>query len=179
MGGVRILDRLVDVMTAALGAPPLLVANSPDAPSWRPDLEVVPDVRPGTGSLGGIFTSVVRAPAPVVCLAWDMPFVPPSLLQALAAGLDRHDAMLPESGGPRGLEPLAAAYGAACEGAIRASLDAGDLRAVGFHPRVSIGILPLADVRRFGDPDVMFFNVNTANDLERANELWRRHGSSP
>lgn len=179
MGGTRILDRLVDVMTAALGAPPLLVANSPDAPSWRPDLEVVEDVRPGAGALGGIYTAVVRAPAPVICLAWDMPFVSPELLQALAAGLERHDAMLPESGGPRGLEPLVAAYGAACEAAVRASIDAGDLRAVGFHPRVGLGILPLADVRRFGDPDLLFFNVNTANDLERANELWRLHGSSP
>ena len=74
-------------MTAALGAPPLLVANSPDAPSWRPDLRVVKDPRPGMGSLGGIYAAVVEAPAPVVCLAWDMPFVPRVLIAELAARL--------------------------------------------------------------------------------------------
>src|SRR3954471_22434314 len=104
VGGERILDRLVRVMTEALGELPLLVANAPEAPSWRPDLRTVADVRPGLGALGGIYTAVVEAPAPVVCVAWDMPFVSESLIRALADGLDRHDAMLPESSGRRGVE---------------------------------------------------------------------------
>jgi molybdopterin-guanine dinucleotide biosynthesis protein A len=79
VGGERVLDRLVGVLTTALGTPPLLVANAPDAAAWRPDLRVVADVRPGCGSLGGIYTAVVEAPAPVVCVAWDMPFVPVEL----------------------------------------------------------------------------------------------------
>ena len=52
IGGERILDRLVDTLTEALGEPPLLVANAPDAGAWRPGLRVVPDVRPGLGALG-------------------------------------------------------------------------------------------------------------------------------
>jgi len=179
VGGERILDRLTRVLTHALGEPPLLVANAPDAPVWRPDLRVVPDLRPNLGSLGGIYTAIVHAPAPVVCVAWDMPFVSVPLVRALADGLAAHDAMLPESDGRRGVEPLCAAYGPACRDAISATLDAGDLRAVGFHPRISVGILPLSEVRRFGDPELLFFNVNTADDLARADGLWRRHGSSP
>jgi molybdopterin-guanine dinucleotide biosynthesis protein A len=141
---------------------------------------VVADVRPGLGSLGGIFTAVVEAPAPVVCVAWDMPFVSAALLQALAEALGRgSDAVLPSSDSRRGVEPLCAAYGPACREAIQASLDAGDLRAIGFHPRIQVGILPLAEVARTGDPDLLFFNVNTADDLARADGLWRRHGSSP
>jgi molybdopterin-guanine dinucleotide biosynthesis protein A len=179
VGGERILDRLAGVFERALGAPPLLVANAPEAASWRPDLRVVPDVRPGLGSLGGIYTAVVGAPAPVVCVAWDMPFVTPALVAALAAGLDRHDAFLPESDGRRGVEPLCAAYGPACAGAIAQRLDAGDLRAIGFHGSVRVGILSLDAVRRLGDPARLFFNVNTADDLARADQLWRRHASSP
>jgi len=179
VGGERILDRLVRIMTAALGAPPLLVANSPEAPAWRQDLTVVKDSRAGAGSLGGIYTAVVEAPAPVVCVAWDMPFVTAGLIGELAARLERFDAVLPESGGPRGVEPLCAGYGPACREAIARTLDAGDYRAVGFHPRITISILPLEDVRRFGDPELLFFNVNTPDDLARSNELWRRHGSSP
>jgi len=171
VGGARILDRLVDVFGEALGAAPLLVANAPDAPTWRPDLRVVPDVRPGMGSLGGIYTAVVEAPAPVVCVAWDMPFVTPGLVRALADGLAEWDAFLPESDGRRGVEPLCAAYGPACAAAIAASLEAGDLRAIGFHRAVRVGRLPLEAVRRLGDPARLFFNINTADDLARADAL--------
>jgi molybdopterin-guanine dinucleotide biosynthesis protein A len=179
VGGERILDRLVRAMTAALGEPPLLVANAPDAESWRPDLRTVGDARPGFGSLGGIYTAVAAAPAPVVCVAWDMPFVSESLIQALAEGLEQYDAMLPQSDGQRGVEPLCAAYGPACQDAIAASLAAGDLRAIGFHDRIRVGILPLERVRTLADPDLLFFNVNTADDLARADQLWRRRASSP
>ena len=179
VGGERILDRLVRVMTAAFDRPPLLVANAPEAPEWRPDLRVVPDVRPGLGSLGGIYTAVVEAPAPVVCVAWDMPFVSESLLRRLADGLREHDACLPESGGRRGVEPLCAAYGPACREAIAHSLDEGDLRAIAFHERIAVGILPLSEVVRFGDPELLFFNVNTTDDLALTDGMWRRLESSP
>jgi molybdopterin-guanine dinucleotide biosynthesis protein A len=179
VGGERILDRLARVMTAALGEPPLLVANAPEAPSWREDLRTVSDIRPGFGAVGGIYTAVVAAPAPVVCVAWDMPFVSESLIRALAEGLERSDAMLPQSGGRRGVEPLCAAYGPDCRDAIAASLSAGDLRAIGFHDRIRVGILPLEQVRALADPDLLFFNVNTADDLAKADELWRRRASSP
>ena len=85
---------------------------------------------------------------------------------------------LPESGGPRGVEPLCAAYGPACGPAIAASLEAGDLRAVGFHDRMKVGILSTTRVRALGDPAALFFNVNTADDLAEADRLWRRLESS-
>jgi len=179
VGGERILDRLVSVMNASLGTAPLLVANAPDAANWRPDLRTVADVRPGLGSLGGIYTAVVEAPAPVVCVAWDMPFVSESLIRALADGLDRNDAVLPESSGRRGVEPLCAAYGPGCRDAIAESLTAGNLRAIGFHDRIRVGILPLSEVRALADPELLFFNVNTADDLAKADQLWRQHASSP
>ena len=179
VGGERILDRLVRAMTAACDGPPLLVANAPDAGEWRPDLRVTPDLRPGLGSLGGLYTALREAPAPVVCAAWDMPFVPAPLLRRLAEGLQRYDAYLPESGGRRGVEPLCAAYGPGCVGAIEQSLDDGDLRAVAFHARIRVGILPLSEVARYGDPALLFFNVNTADDLALTDGMWRRLDSSP
>lgn len=178
VGGERILDRLVMMMTQALGEPPLLVANAPDAATWRPDLRTVGDSRPGCGALGGIYTAVVEAPAPVVCVAWDMPFVSETLVRTLATGLDHHDAVLPESGGRRGVEPLCAAYGPACRQAIADCLDDGNLRAIGFHDRIRVGTLPLDQVGALADPDLLFFNVNTADDLARADQLWRQRASS-
>ncbi|MGH7656586.1 MAG: molybdenum cofactor guanylyltransferase, partial [Gemmatimonadales bacterium] len=177
VGGQRILDRLVDVFTMAFGDPPFLVANDPSAPRWLPNLEVVGDIRRDAGSLGGIHTALATTSGSVVCVAWDMPFVPPALLQELAAGLDRYDAVLPASSGRRGVEPLCAAYGPACLPAVESALDRGDLRAIGFHSGVNVGILPLQDVARHGDPEVIFFNVNLPDDRARAEVLWRQQES--
>jgi molybdopterin-guanine dinucleotide biosynthesis protein A len=178
VGGRRILDRLVDCFVEALGSPPLLIANAPEASSWAPELHVVSDVRAGAGALGGLLTATLLAPAPVVCVAWDMPFVSSGLIAALAQGLTNWDVFLPESTGPRGLEPLCGAYGPACPAAISAAIEAGDLRTVAFHDRVKVGILTLDRIRPLGDPARLFFNVNTAEDLAEADGLWHRRASS-
>lgn len=183
VAGRRILDRVVDAIQSVTGGPPLLIANAPEATAWRADLRTIPDARPGFGTLGGIYTAVTAGSGgeggdPVLCVAWDMPFVPQGLLRAL---LDRttagnYDAVLPESSGKRGLEPLCAVYGPACAAPIARRLEAGDLKAISFHADVKVGILSLAEVRSFGDPDELFFNVNTPDDLARAEALCRRHG---
>jgi molybdopterin-guanine dinucleotide biosynthesis protein A len=176
LGGTRILDRVVDAVAAVIGAAPLLVANALEGPTWRPDLRTIADARPNCGSLGGIYTAVVTGTGPVLCVAWDMPFVAAELLHALVAGSAGYDAFLPESDGRRGVEPLCAVYGPACGPAIERQLDRGDFRAIGFHGAVRLGTLPLERVRAFGDPDELFFNVNTPEDLQRAEAVWRRRG---
>jgi molybdopterin-guanine dinucleotide biosynthesis protein A len=173
VGGRRILDRVVDAAGAAFGTPPVLVANAPEAPSWRPDLRVVTDLVPGAGTLGGLYTAIMAAPAPVVCLAWDMPFVTPDLLRRLADGLGRFDAVLPTSGGPRGVEPVCAGYGPACAGPIRAAIDRGDLRAIAFHRQVRVERLGPDVIAGLGDPARLFFNVNEPRDLDEAERLCR------
>jgi len=177
VGGRRILDRAIESLERATGLPPTIIANALDAASWRPDLAVVPDVLPGQGALGGILTAVEHL-APVVCLAWDMPFVPAELLAALASRLEGADAALPESDCRRGVEPLCAAYGRACGPAIRAALARGEARAIGFHRDIRVARLPREAVLQYGDPDVLFFNVNTADDLVRAESLCRSLDSS-
>lgn len=167
------LDRVADRLTEVTGTAPLLVANAPDAGEWHPGLRVVRDVITGAGALGGIHAALsATSGAPVLCVAWDLPFLTAPLLSALLQSLAGVDACLPESGGPRGLEPLCAAYGPACRAAIERRIAAGDVRAIAFHDDVRVGTLPLAQVRTFGDPARLFFNVNTPEDVERAERPW-------
>lgn len=173
VAGVRLLDRVAEALTQALGTSPLLVANAPDAATWRPDLETVADVRPGTGALGGILTAIERGPAPVVVVAWDMPFVTPALVAALAHGLADGDACLPESDGPLGLEPLCAAWGPAAAPVIRTQLDAGLLAIHDVFPRLRLRRLDRAHVAACGDPAFLFSNVNTPADLAAADARLR------
>ena len=180
VGGRRVLDRVVDVLTATLGVPPLVVANAPEAPAWRPDLRCVSDLRPGMGSLGGVYTALAAGPGPVLVAAWDLPFLERPLLDLLVRESRDWDLFLPESGaqghGSGAVEPLCAVYGPACRAPIERALAREDLRMISFHDSVRVGTLSLDRVRAVGDPAVLFFNVNEPADLERAETLWRRRG---
>jgi molybdenum cofactor guanylyltransferase len=180
VGGRRVLDRVVDAVSAVLGTPPLLVANASDAPAWRPDLRCVPDLRPGLGSLGGVYTAIASGPGPVLVVAWDMPFLERTLLELLVRESGSWDVYLPESGalghGSGAVEPLCAVYSPACRAPIERALDRGDLRMISFHDSVRVGTLSLDRVRAVGDPGTLFFNVNDPADLERAERLWRQRG---
>lgn len=169
VGGIRIIDRVADalrVVTPTL----LLIANASDAAAWLPGVPVATDIRTGLGSLGGIHAALKHADGPALIVACDMPFVPPALLAELCAvaGNGRADVVVPESDSRRGVEPLCAWYAPACVAAIERSLDADDRRVVGFYDAVRVVTVPLATVRRFGDPDRMFSNVNTPADRDAA-----------
>jgi len=172
IGGQRILDRLIDLSREAFGSPPLLVTDLPDARSWTSGpLRIAPDRRPGAATLGALYTAVLEAPAPVVVVAWDLPFLTTGLLVGLAEGLAQADVFLPESGSRHGVEPLCAAYGPAVAGPMEDAIGRGDLRAIAFHDRVRVGILSLEEVANFGNPAELFLNVNTPEDLERARTI--------
>ena len=178
VGDERILDRTVLTLKQAVGGggqaeAPLLVANVEDAREWVEGVSVAKDVRPNCGSLGGIYTVVANTSEPTLIVAWDMPFLEVELLQALIRGADGYDVFLPESRGPLGFEPLCGVYGPKCAAPIETALDREDFRTTSFHDKIQLGTLPLAEVERHGDPDLMFFNVNTPDDVIRAEELWR------
>jgi molybdopterin-guanine dinucleotide biosynthesis protein A len=167
VGGRRVIDRVADALREAADDL-LLIANDPVSREWLPDIPTANDVRMNCGSLGGIHAAIVRAAAPVLVVAWDMPFVPPALLRRLRDGGVRADATLPESGSRRGLEPLCAYYSPSCVPAIERRLDEGDMRVVSFFDDVRVERVPEREVRMFGDPAVLFMNVNTPDDLALA-----------
>jgi molybdopterin-guanine dinucleotide biosynthesis protein A len=84
---------------------------------------------------------------------------------------DGWDAVLPESTGPRGVEPLCAYYGVACVGPIERAAARGDARMIAFHDEVRVHRLPLAEVRAYGEPEHLFANLNTPADLAALERL--------
>jgi molybdopterin-guanine dinucleotide biosynthesis protein A len=69
---------------------------------------------------------------------------------------------------------LCGVYAPRCAEPIRHSIDAGRLHTTAFHDAIRVGRLPLASVERFGNPDELFFNVNTREELAAARALVRR-----
>ena len=167
VAGRRVIDRVADALRASSDEL-LLIANDPDAREWMPGIPVASDVRIDCGSLGGIHAAIVRANSAVLVVAWDMPFVLPELLRALRRTGANADAAVPGSGSKRGVEPLCAFYTPACVPAIERRLDAGDRRVISFFEDVRVERLAEDEVRSYGDPAVMFMNVNTPDDLALA-----------
>ena len=174
VGGKRIIDRVTDALRPASDAL-LLIANDPAASDWLPGVRQATDVRPGLGSLGGIHAALVHAGTAVLVVAWDMPFVPAGLLTALRQAGAGADVAVAESGSRRGVEPLCAYYGPGCVDAIERRLDADDRRVIGFFDDVKVARLGADAVARFGDPSLIFMNVNSPDDLGLAEE----HASAP
>ena len=164
VGGRRIIDRVADGLRAVTDDL-LLAANDPAARDWLPGVRVAGDLVPNAGGLGGIHSALHHAASPVLIVAWDMPFVPTALLARLRELGDGADVAVPESGSRRGVEPLCAFYAPSCLPAIERSLAAGDHRVVGFHSQVRVARLPANEVSAFGDPERLFMNVNTPDDL--------------
>lgn len=163
----RIIDRVADALLEVTDDL-LLVANDPAASQWLPGARVQHDLVPNAGGLGGIHAALHHARAPVLIVAWDMPFVPSGLLRRLRELGESADVAVPESGSRRGVEPLCAFYAPSCLPAIEQSLAEGDRRVIGFHASVRVARLPASDVAAFGDPELLFMNVNTPDDLARA-----------
>jgi molybdopterin-guanine dinucleotide biosynthesis protein A len=93
-----------------------------------------------------------------------MPFVPATLLRALRDTGRDADAAVPESDSRRGLEPLCAYYTPACVSAIERRIAAGDRRVIAFYDDVTVARLTADRVAKFGDPALLFMNVNTPEE---------------
>jgi len=165
--GVRIIDRVRAALEPVVDTL-LLIGNDDRASEWLPDVPCAGDVLRDVGSVAGIHAALVHAGTPVLVVAWDMPFVPSGLLRTLRdAGRDS-DAAVPESDSRRGLEPLCAYYSPACTGAIERRIAAGDRRVIAFYDDVRVARVPAEVVSQFGDPALLFMNVNTPEERVRA-----------
>jgi molybdopterin-guanine dinucleotide biosynthesis protein A len=170
VGGSRIIDRVANVLR--IHCDRLLVApGSRDAADWLPDAAIAPDLLPVKASITGIHAAITAARTDVIAIAWDMPFVPTEFVGELARQLVQGaSAVVPVVGGR--LQPLCAAYSQSAAPALSDAVQRGVLS----NSEMLIGLrgvmwLEEKAIRAFGDPAVMFFNVNTGEDLNRAEEI--------
>ncbi|MEK7713855.1 MAG: molybdenum cofactor guanylyltransferase [candidate division NC10 bacterium] len=168
LGGRRIIERVVDAVTPAV-SDLLIVTNTPELYAFL-GLPMVADVYPDGGSLGGIYSGLKAAAGDTAfTVACDMPFLHPDVVRLVVERAESGDVVIPRVGGQ--LETLHAAYAKRCLPHIEERLVAGRLKIVEFFPRVRVVEIPEAEIARFRDPAVVFMNVNTPDELERAKVL--------
>ncbi|CAN5772792.1 hypothetical protein BH23GEM10_BH23GEM10_16560 [soil metagenome] len=169
---MRVVDRVVAALRDTVAAADIIAIVNDPALAAAIGLPHRADTLRDIGALAGVHAALLHARAcdraGVIAVACDMPFVSSDLLREIAARSHDADVVLPESEGRRGVEPLCAFYGVACIDAIEAAAARGDTRMIGFHEDVGTVRVPLAVVRTFGEPAVLFRNLNTPADREAA-----------
>lgn len=168
LGGRRLIERVLAALAPAVDDL-LIVTNTPELYAYL-GLPMVPDAYPEGGSLGGIYTGLRAAPGEVAfTVACDMPFLRTDVVRLVVERAGLADVVIPRVGGQ--LETLHAAYGKACLGPMEARLRAGRLKIVEFFAEVHVLEIPEAEVARLADPALVFMNVNTPEEFERARVL--------
>ena len=180
VGGIAIVRRVENALRSVTDHI-VIIAN--DSAYHSLGLPVRKDVRTEGGALTGLLTALQWAQElgrdGILVIACDMPFPSVELLRHIdEVGRDSGaDVVLPGSNGPRGVEPLFGAYSTTCIPAIEDALDRGDQRMIAFHAAVRVLTIPRDTVLKYGDPDVLFMNVNTMDELDRANEVAAQNAS--
>ena len=173
LGGRRIIERVLDVVRAVVDDV-LIVTNTPALYAFL-GVPMVPDVYPDHGSLGGIFSGLTAAGGDAAfTVACDMPFLRADVAQLVIGRAGEADVVVPRVG--EQLETLHALYAKTCLPPMEARLKAGRLKIVGFFDDVRVVEVAEADVARRAEPEVVFMNVNTPDELARARALAVRLG---
>ncbi len=168
--GHPLLTRTVHTLTA-LSDDLIVVTNH--AARYRAltlPVRFVADVRPGTGSLMGIYSGLQAARYPyALAVACDMPFLNQALLRYLLSLAGDYDVVIPRYGGLP--EPLHAVYSRACLPAMWRVLEKGKRQIVAFFDRVKVRWVEEAEIAPFDPQGLSFLNINTPQDWEQVQQM--------
>lgn len=132
------------------------------------DVEIVADIYPDMGPLGGIYTGLTASTSNVnIVTACDMPFLNTELLEYMTEILTSYDAVVPRLANEM-IEPLHAVYSKNCLSRIDKRLAANKLSIHAFLEEANVRYLEEDESRKI-DPELLsFFNINYQTDLDKA-----------
>lgn len=169
--GRRVIDRVVEAVRPLAGRVVLVASAEKTGLAVPDDVVVVPDAYPGSGPLGGICTGLQQVPSDLaVVVGCDLPFLSEGLLRFLLDRAEGFDAVVPRLADGR-WQTLHAVYARTCLGEMERQLAAGRLSVWRVLERLHVGRVGAEECRAI-DPDLLsFFNLNTPEDLARANRI--------
>jgi len=164
--GKCILDRIYDVFSN-LFEEIILVTNDPiQYVEWN--FNIVTDIFSVRSSLTGIHTGLFYMTTPYAFFAaCDIPFLKKGLVETILNHIEPGvDIVIPETS--KGFEPLCSVYSKKCLKPIEQQLVKQELKIRQVFQKVRVKKLPESILRQ-NDPDlVSFYNINTHDDLIRA-----------
>jgi len=170
-GGQPMLERIARELSAI--AP---VVSLVGARQIYPSFENVPDVHQQWGALGGIHAALTAARTDWAALvACDLPFVTNKLFERLATFVnDTTDAVVPIQADGRP-QPVCALYRAVtCLPEIERLVAAGEHTPRALLATVHTRYVDFPELRDLPGAENFFFNVNTQEDLQKAQAILSR-----
>jgi len=165
----RVVERLTPIADEVL-----LTTNHPERYGFL-GIRLVPDLIPGLGPLGGLYTALASASYPAVAVvACDMPFASAALLEQAAKTLVEQDADIVIPRTVKGLEPLHAIYRrSTCLPVVLSAIKRGQLKVIDWFPLVRIREQPPEEVIKVDPSGLTFWNINTPEEFNEAENLCR------
>jgi len=169
VGGGRILDRLYDIYRELFDEIILVTNNPQKFLEW--DLLIVSDLFPIRSSLTGIHAGLFYMTNPYAFVsACDTPFLKKEMVEIIIGKIEAQiDIVMPQTSA--GFEPLCAAYSKRCLEAAQNHLEQEKLKVIKAFRKSRIKTISEKVLRKI-DPGLQsFFNINTPEDLQRAEEM--------
>lgn len=163
----RVIERLSPI------ADELIVTTNRPAEYAFLGLRLFPDLMPGRGALGGLYTAIASASQPLVAVvACDMPFASARLIEAMSRLLVQEEADVAVARSEGGYEPFHAVYRrATCLPAIESAIQADQWKVIAWFPRVRVRELTPAELTALDPAGLAFWNVNTPEEFAEAERL--------
>lgn len=173
LGGEPLIQRLARRFSAWFPQV-VIVTNSPEEYAFL-GVPMVSDRVPGLGPLAGLEAGLraSRYQYAFFC-AVDMPFINEALVRFMVQSAPGYDIVVPVVGGE--YEPMHAVYGRGCLPSISRNLEARRLRLISVFDDVRVREIAGPELARFGDPQRLFFNCNTPEELDRARRWLEEEG---
>jgi molybdopterin-guanine dinucleotide biosynthesis protein A len=171
IGGITLLNRVVNVLSAFNGEIILVTAEDSSLPDTFTYAKIskVQDLYPGKGMIGGIITGLSASKNFYnLVVAADMPFLNPVLIRYMISNAKGNDLVAYKN--QNELEPLHAIYTKNCL-PILEEIMLKDRRIFELLGQVKVRYLSPAEINQYDPKKISFFNVNTESDLRIANEI--------
>ena len=165
LGSKTVLEHVIKAM--AKFCDPLVLVGAQPGDYAEIDLPAQPDVFPGTGPLGGIYTALVSSGAPEILIATcDQPFLQARCLTQLLNATESALAVCYSS--PQGIQPFPGLYRRASLPLLENALREGSysVRQWLRRQREKVELITAGP-----ELESCFFNLNTPVDWQRAEQL--------
>ncbi len=171
--GETMLQNILNVLQKIF--PEIIIVTNQREAYLKFGLPVVEDLIKESGPLGGIFTGLCFSESKRnFVVACDMPFIKPALIRLLLQESGSWDAIVPEVNGE--VEPLFAVYSKNCIRVMFEHLQRQNLKIRQVMGKLRVKKVGATEIDRFDPEHLSFFNINTPEDLKRAESLKIRMG---
>ena len=171
IGGKSLIERVAERLEPITNQLVIVTSKEQAHLPFIHGAEVVADIYPGKGPLGGIYTGLMVSPSEQnIVVACDMPFLNTELLRHMIELSPGYDAVVPRLG--KGMmEPLHSVYSKSCLPTIRMRLDNNQLGVFSFIKQIRVRYIEEVECQRFDPQLLTFFNINRQSDLDRAIDI--------